>query len=99
MSNSTKQFSWVPTRLIDVKVGDVIAEDFQKTTTDAVVELIEEIGGYTAVTVADITSVDKKKSTVYTITTTDGETIVLKEKHACYCGCKDYWNTIVIVES
>jgi hypothetical protein len=96
MSNSTKQFSWIPTRLIDLKVGDVIAEDFEKTTTDAVVEIIEE-SGYTAVTIADITKVAKRSSTVYTLTTTDGETIVLKEKDVCYCGCKDYWNTIVIV--
>jgi hypothetical protein len=97
MSKSIKSYAWVPTRLIDLKVGDVIAEDFEKTTTDAIAEIIEENGGYTAVTIADITTVDKKKSTVYTLTTTDGETIVLKEKHACYCGCKDYWNTIVIV--
>lgn len=96
MSNTSKSYTWVPTRLIDVKVGDVVAEDFEKTTTDAVAEIIEE-SGYTAVTIAAIDKQVKKSSTVYTLTTTDGETIVLKEKDVCYCGCKDYWNTIVIV--
>ena len=100
--DNMQKFDWIPVTLHEIKAGDVIATDTldedEETTADIIVEVYEDIGGYTEGVVKEITSKRiSNKTTTFTITLEDGEVFTLDERSGCYCGCRDYICTIKIV--
>lgn len=95
-----QEFNWEPIRLIDLKPGDVIAidslENEEESTTDVIVEIYEDQGGYTEAMVAAVSHVDHDGYTKYAVHLDDGQVLVLDEQDGCYCGCRDYHCTIKI---
>lgn len=99
MSNPTTK-KLHPMRLVDLKVGDEVAIDFDEMTTDYVVEAFEETGDFETGVVKEIKILEAGRSTVFTVTFAceDGDwTEEWTERPGCYCGCRDYYCSVVLL--
>jgi hypothetical protein len=85
-------------RLVDLEVGDRIGTDWEESTTDWYTEEIQEAGelqDFQTVKSIKVEEVDRHEH--HTITYENGTVDILVERPGCYCGCRDYYVTVIVV--
>lgn len=85
-------------RLVDLQVGDLVGTDWEESALGWDDDEIREAGeSQDFQTVKTIEKQEAGRSEVYTITYEDGSVDELVERPGCYCGCRDYYLTIIVV--